>query len=153
MRMYCSSAKYRDACESGKMIYASFYRTLLLLNQVQLRMKNIDEYLQKNNVHRFVLWGCNDVTEIFLKLCEKWQNKPAYIIEDNVSKYQRIYKNYKLVPLQDIQNDFDYVIVMSRYNFNQIAQQAHQKGIAYRQIISIEEFLAGLLCEGEDDAI
>lgn len=150
MNMYDCSTKYRDACESGKIIYASFYRTLLMLNKVQIRSINISEFMEKHQVCSFTLFGCNDCTEIFLELCIQAGIKPEYIVEPNYNKYRmKQYLSYNLIKDGDwgeIQGS-DLVIVMSNYNFNQIAKGLNNIGISYNKIVSIEEFLATLLCE------
>lgn len=153
MNMYDCSAKYRDACESGKVIYASFYRTLLMLNKVYIRNINICEFMKKHQVHNFTLFGCNECTELFLDLCSHAGIKPEYIVEPNFNKYRmKQYLPYNLIKGRDwsaIQNS-DLTIVMSNYNFNQIAKELNNIGISYNKIISIEEFLATLLCERWD---
>lgn len=150
MKMYSSSNKYRDACDSGKEIYSSFYRTLLLLNKVQLKQININKYFEQKDIKHFVLYGCNDVTEIFYALCKKNRKKPDYIIENNIKKYKGLYPDIDLSNNVETDEEIDCFIVMSNYNFNRIAKEMNDKGVPFQQIISIEELLAGMLCEVED---
>lgn len=149
MNMYNCSAKYRDACESGKVIYASFYRTLLMMNKIQVRNIDIKHIMQSKSVFKYSLYGCNDVTELFLELCKKYGCIPDIIIDTNPGKYRGKYSGYAVHNIDFLRQNhyFDLLIVMSNYNFNEVAVQLHGFGIEYARIISIEEFLAILLCE------
>lgn len=148
MDMYVSSAKYRDACESGKVIYASFYRTLLLLNKVLLKKIDLKQYFEEYEIHNFVLCGCNDVTELFLKLCDEYVLKPDFIIDDNLKKNKMKYNKYDIQKYDILseKKDMNLIIVMSNYNFNEVAEKIHTYGIKFSKIISIEEFLANMIC-------
>ena len=145
--MYSCSKNYRDACESGKIIYASFYRTLVMLNKVQLLNIDINQYLEKNLVQRFCLYGCNDITKLFLQYCEKHDHKPDFIIDSRPNRYECEYPDYAIQKPEDMIGKIsdELVIVMSNYDFNEIATSLHSSGIPYSQIISIEELLSSLL--------
>lgn len=148
MNMYDSSVKYRDACESGKIIYSSFYRTLLMLSKVQLKEIDINKYMKDNSISKFILYGCNDITVLFAELCEKWGRFPEYITDTRPYRFQNLVKNKIVLPdTVKTYNDVDMIIVMSNYNFNEIAVKLHSFGIDYNNIISIEEFLANILCQ------
>lgn len=148
MNMYVSSAKYRDACESGKVIYSSFYRTLLMLNKVLLKEIDLKNYFAKYEICEFVLYGCNDVTELFLELCNKYKIKPIFFIDDNPKKNKEKYSQYSIFNCEILaqKKDIDLIVVMSNYNFNEVAEKIHSYGIEYSRIISIEELLANIIC-------
>lgn len=148
MNMYVSSAKYRDACESGKVIYSSFYRTLLLLNKVLLKKIDLKNYFNKYEIHKFILCGCNDVTELFLELCNEYKLEPSFLIDDNPKKNRKKYNKYDIYNYEMLleKENVDLIIVMSNYNFIEIAEKIHNYGIKYSKIISIEELLANIIC-------
>lgn len=145
--MYDSSAMYRDACESGKVIYASYYRTLLMLCKVLTNDISIRQYMLEHNIHEYMLYGCNECTEALLSVCSKEENLPKYIVDANYQRYRVKYSKFNLIKIEDLKtiDALDLIIIMSNYNFNQIAQNLKGLGIHYNKIISIEEFLATLL--------
>ena len=149
MNMYDSSAMYRDACESGKVIYASFYRTLLMLCKVLTNDISIRQYMLAHNIQEYMLYGCNECTEALLSVCSKEENLPTYIVDANYQRYRAKYSRFNLVKIEDLKSidTLDLIIIMSNYNFNQIAKDLNHLGIQYDEIISIEEFLATLLLE------
>lgn len=149
MNMYDSSAMYRDACESGKVIYASFYRTLLMLCKVLIDNVNISEYMRKHEIKEYMLYGCNECTEILLSVCAREKKLPKYIVDANYQKYKTKYSKFNLIKTEDLKTiDIpDLIIIMSNYNFNEVAKNLNSIGIAYDKIISIEEFLSTLLLE------
>lgn len=147
--MYDSSAMYRDACESGKIIYASYYRTLLMLCKVLTNDISIHQYMLAHNIQEYMLYGCNECTEALLSVCSKEEHLPTCIVDANYQRYRVKYSKFNLVKIEDLKSidTLDLVIIMSNYNFNQIAKNLNHIGIHYNKIISIEEFLATLLLE------
>lgn len=149
MNMYNCSAKYRDACDSGKVIYASFYRTLLMLNRLQLTHIDIKKYLKQEGIGRIALYGCNDVTELLVDLLRLNHFSEVELYDENPSKNQGKYPALKIYSTHEIANqkEYDLWIVMSNYNCNEIAEKLFLHKVDYSRVISVEEFLATLLWE------
>lgn len=142
--MYRGSAKYRDACDSGKLIYASYYRTLLELNKVQMYGYDVNVFLQKREITKYALVGCNDVTAIFAEL---FLAKNSVIYEVNPSRHRGNYKNCILRDYNELGKDdsIQLYIVMSNYNFNEQMEILAEKNISVSRIISVEELLADVI--------
>ena len=147
--MYNCSAKYRDACDSGKVIYASFYRTLLMLNKLQLKQIDIKKHLMQEEIGQIALYGCNDVTELLVELLTQNNFLEFELYDENPSKSKGKYPTIKIHNAHEIaeQKECNLWIVMSNYNFNEIAEQLFLQKVDYSKIISVEEFLATFLWE------
>ena len=146
--MYRSSARYKDACEVGKIEYAASYRTLLWW--VMIRQDNIAlaNKLIEEGYTELILMGAGDLCDLFLREISGTKINLAGIIEDNIKKYGSKYKKNNICCLADVSLDFlegKKIIVMYRDKFNTCVEQLQNKGVKIEDIISIEELMSYIL--------
>lgn len=146
--MYGSSRHYKDACESGKVEYASAYRTLLWMIKSKQNNINWGEKLINAGYKNVVLVGAGDLCDIFMREMQQSDIQVCGIIENDFSRYWGKYAKGLLMKIEEVEEDFckekKFIInYMNRYDDWVVKLQ--NRGVKIDNIVSIEEIISYIL--------